>query len=137
MRCSALPLPTSRGSRCRATAPGNKPECDFGLTKSRGLDRNPDRAGHRRLATAAECEAVDGRNHRLAKIFNQVEHVLPETAGLLGLECRELRQLADVGARDECLVAGAGQNGAPHFDIVARSLESGPQVTPCRRAQGV
>ena len=70
-------------------------------------DRDPDGAGHRRLAAAAERKAVDGRDHRLAEILDEVEDLLPEAAGLLGFDRGDMRELADVGAGDECLVAGA------------------------------
>ena len=47
------------------------------------LDRDPDGAGHRRLAAAAEREAVDRGDHRLAEILDEIEHLLAEAAGLL------------------------------------------------------
>ena len=121
----------------RSAAAGNEPERHFGLAEFRGVHRDPDGARHRRLAAAAERKAVDGRDHRLAEILDEVEHLLPETAGLLGFERRDLRELADVGAGDEGLVARSGQDDAAHRGVVPRILEGGPQVLPGRRIQGV
>ena len=121
----------------RSAAARNESERDFGLAELRGLHRDPDGAGHRRLAAAAERKAIDGRDHRLAEILDEIEHLLPEAAGLLCLERRDMRELADVGAGDERLVAGAGQDDAAHRSIVSRILEGGPQILPGRRIQGV
>ena len=62
---------------------------------------------------------------------------LPEAAGLLCFERGDVRELADVGAGDERLVAGAGQDDAAHRGVVPRILEGGPQFRPCRRVEGV
>ena len=137
MSCSARPLPTSRGSRCVPPPPGTSPERDFRLAELRAFHGDPDGAGHRRLAAAAERKAVDGRDHRLAEILDEIEHLLPEAAGLLGLDRGTLRELADVGAGDESLVAGARQDDAAHRGIVARVLEGLSQVRPGRRVQGI
>ena len=137
MSCSARPLPTSRGRRCVPPPPGTSPKRDFGLAELRVLHRDPDGAGHRRLAAAAERKAIDGRDHRLAEILDEIEDLLPETAGLLRLERRDMRELADVGAGDERLVAGAGQDDAAHRSVVPRVLERRPQILPRRRIQGV
>src|SRR3984893_11556055 len=70
----------------RSAATRNESERNLRLAKFRGLYRDPDGAGHRRPATAAECKAIDGRDYRLAEIFDQIENLLPEAAGLLGFE---------------------------------------------------
>ena len=137
MSCRARPLPTSRGSRCVPPPPGTSPECDFGLAELRGLHRDPDGAGHRRLAAAAERKAIDGRDHRLAEILDEIEHLLSEAAGLLGFERRDMRELADVGAGDERLVAGARQDDAAYRGVVPRILEGRSQILPGRRIQRV
>src|SRR5713226_9632100 len=46
----------------RSAASGNKSELDFRLAEFRGLYSDPDGAGHRRLAAAAECKPVDRCN---------------------------------------------------------------------------
>ena len=121
----------------RSAAARNESQRDFGLAEFRVLHRDPDGAGHRRLAAAAERKAIDGRDHRLAEILDEIEHLLSEAAGLFGLERADMRELADVGAGDERLVAGAGQDDAAHRGVVPRILEGGPQILPGRRIQGV
>ena len=118
----------------RAAAARDESQGDLGLAEFGGLDRDPERAGHGRLAAAAQRKAVDGCNHRLAEILDEIEHALPEAAGLLGLEGRDVRELADVGAGNECLVAGARQDDAAHRRIVPGILEglpAGPSTSGC------
>src|SRR6266567_7825689 len=121
----------------RSAAARNEPERHFWLPEPRGLDREPDGASHRRLATAAECKAIDGRDHRLAEVLDEIEDFLSETAGLLGFERGDMGELADVGAGDERLVAGSRQNGAAYRSVVARILEGRSQILPGRRIQRV
>ena len=121
----------------RAAAARNESQLDFGLAELRVVHRDPDGASHRRLAAAAERKAIDRRDHRLAEVLDEIEDLLPETAGLLRLERRGMRELADVGARDECFVAGARQDDAAHCRVISRVLECGPQICPSRRVQGV
>src|SRR6202040_1333600 len=56
----------------------NESERDLGLAEFCGVHRNPDRAGHRRLASATERKTIDGRDHRLAEVLDHIEDVLPE-----------------------------------------------------------
>src|SRR5580704_13690346 len=121
----------------RSASARNEPECDFRLTKFRGVDRDPDGAGHRRLAAAAERKAVDGRDNRLAEILDQIEDVLPETAGLFGLERRDLRELADVRPRNERFVTRSRQDHATYCSVVPGIFECRSQVLPGWRIQGV
>ena len=78
-----------------------------------------------------------GRDHRLAEILDEIEDLLAEAARLLCLERRDMRELADVGAGDESLVAGACQDDAAYRGVVARILEGRPQILPGRRIQRV
>ena len=117
----------------RSAAARNESQRDFGLAKFRVLDGDPDGAGHRRLAAAAERKAIDGCDHRLAEILDEIEHLLSETAGLFGFDRRDMRELADVGAGDEGFVAGSGQDDAAHRGVVPRILEGRAQVLPGRR----
>ena len=121
----------------RAAAAGKETELHLGLAELGAVHRDPDGAGHRRLAAAAERKAVDGRDHRLAEILDEIEDLLSEAAGLFGVDRRGMRELADVGAGDERLVAGAGQDDAAHCSVVSRVLECGSQIRPGRRIQGV
>ena len=130
-------MPTSRGSRWVPPPPGSKPELHLWLAKLRALHRDADGAGHRRLATAAQCKAVDRSYHRLAEVLDEIEHRLTVTAGSFGIDCAGLREVADVSAGDEGFVARTGQDDAAHGRVVLSILEGGPQLLPCRPVQGV
>ena len=78
-----------------------------------------------------------GRDHRLAEILDEIENLLPEAAGLLGFERRDMRELADVGAGNERLVAGARQDDAAYCSVVSRILEGRSQILPGWRIQRV
>src|SRR4029077_14204734 len=95
------------------------------------------RAGHRGLAAAAQGKTIDRRNHRLAEILDEIEDLLPETAGLFGLESREVCELADIGTSDEGLVAGACQDDAADRRILTCIFEGLAQVRPGRRVQRI
>src|SRR6267154_3758465 len=51
----------------------NESQGDLGLAELCALDGDPDRAGHRGLAAAAQGKAIDGRDHRLAEILDEIE----------------------------------------------------------------
>src|SRR5262245_63147497 len=91
----------------RAAAAGKQSQLDLGLAELRVLDGDADGARHCRLATAAQCKAIDGRDHRLTEILDEIEHLLPEAAGPFGVDRTRMCELADVSAGDECLVARA------------------------------
>src|SRR6202521_5957098 len=91
----------------RSAAARNESERDFGLAELRTLRRDPDRARHRRLTATAERETIDGRDNRLPQILDDIEHLLSKTAGLFCFVRRDMRELADIGAGDERLVARA------------------------------
>ena len=137
MSCRARPFPTSRGRRWVPPPPGTSPSVTSGWPNFAFVHRDPDGASHRRLAAAAERKAIDRRDHRLAEVLDEIEDLLPETAGLLRFERRGMRELADVGARYECLVAGAGQDDAAHCRVISRVLECRSQIRPGRRIQGI
>ncbi len=137
MSCSARPFPTSRGRRCVPPPPGTSPELHFGLAELCALDGDPDGASHRRLAATAERKAIDCGDHRLAEVLDEIEDLLSEAAGLFCVDRRGVRELADVGARDERFVAGSGQDDAAHRGVVPRIFESCSQVRPCWSIQGV
>src|SRR5215469_254187 len=121
----------------RAAAAGKQSQLDLRLTELRMLDRDADGAGHCRLAAAAQCKAVDCRDHRLSEILDEIEHLLPVAAGPLGVDRTRMRELADVGAGNECLVARAGENDAAHGSVIPCILERSSQILPRRRVQGV
>src|SRR6266404_1955856 len=131
------PLADQTRQPLRAAAARDESQGDLGLAEFGGLDRDPEGAGHGRLAAAAQRKAVDRCEHRLAKILDEIEHALPEAAGLLGLDGRHIRKLGDVGTGNECLGAGARQDDAAHRRIVPGILEGLPQVRPRRGIEGV
>src|SRR6516165_2933564 len=102
-------MASARGIR---SAAGKQSQLDLGLAELRVLDSDADGARHCRLATAAQRKAVDGRDHRLAEILDEIEHLLPGAAGPFGVDRTRVRELADIGAGDECLVARTGENDA-------------------------
>src|SRR5258708_7328482 len=67
----------------RTATAGQQAELHLGLSELGMFGGDSDRASHRRLAASAKRKAIDGCDHRLAKIFNQVEHALTEPAGFL------------------------------------------------------
>ena len=73
----------------------------------------------------------------LPRVLDEIEHLLPVTAGPFGFDCARLRQVADIGAGDEGFIARARQDDAAHGRIILRILEGAPQVLPGRRIQGV
>jgi len=100
-------LPTNRGSRCVPPAPGMSPSATSGwpnfavstailMVHAIAVSQPPPSA---KPLTAA----ITG----FAEVLDEIEDFLPETAGLLGLERGHVRELADVGAGDERLVAGS------------------------------
>ena len=97
---------------------------------NRAFRCHPDGARHRRLAPATERKAVDGGDHRLTEVFDEGEDVLPIPARPLGLDGREVSDLADVRSRDERFVSRPGEDDTAHRGIITRALERGSQVLP-------
>ena len=64
----------------RAGVAGDQAEIDFRLSELRGVGGEPQRAGHRQLAAAAERVAVDRGDDRLAEVLDEIEDVLPGSA---------------------------------------------------------
>src|SRR5580704_6742718 len=121
----------------RSAAARKQSERDLRLAELRTVHRDPDGARHRGLAAAAERKAVDGRDHRLAEILDEIEHRLAEAARPFCVDRSRMRELANVGTGDEGFVAGSSQDDATHGRVVACVLESGPQVLPRRCIQSV
>src|SRR5439155_18471375 len=102
----------------RSTVARNKPELDLGLSELRRLGRDADVAGHGQLASAAQCEAVDGGDDRLRRRLESTENGL---AALRERFCRYRAvplELPDIGSGDES-AAGAGEDCTA--DIGART----------------
>src|SRR4029450_12739290 len=94
----------------RPRVTGNQSEVDLGLRELGRVSREAQRARHRQLAAAAERKAVDRRDYRFAEVLDHVEHVLTGERVLAAAGRRLDRELVDVSARDERLLAGPGQD---------------------------
>ena len=113
-------MPTSRGSRCVPPYPGTQAELHLRLAEPRAFARNAQGAGHRELTATAERKSLDRGNHRLAAGLDPAKDALPSPCQLLALRCRERRQLADVGACGEGLLACPGQDDGPHRSLAGK-----------------
>ena len=109
----------------RPGKPRNQAQVDLRLTESGRVGRQPQRAGHRQLAAAAEREAIDGRDDRLAEVLHRVEHPLPKPSVIPSARWREPGELVDVGAGHERLRAGACQDNRANAGVCAE-LGKGP-----------
>ncbi len=98
-------FPNEARQALRAAKTGDDAELDFRLTEPGILRGQPQGAGQRDFAAAAEGEAVDGRNDGLAEVLDEIEHRLSFAGELGGLDGRDGGNLRDVGAGDECAVA--------------------------------
>ena len=107
-------LPDEARQPLRAGVAGKDAEVDFGLAEPGGVGREPQRARHRELAAAAERVAVDRGDDRLAQVLDEIEHVLAGERVLAARDRRLHRQLVDVGAGDERLLARAGEDDDAH-----------------------
>ena len=63
----------------RSTVAGDEPELDLGLTQAGGLTGEPHGAGHGEFASAAQSEAVDERDDRLAAGLDEPKDGLSAT----------------------------------------------------------
>ena len=125
IRSIALALPTARVSRCVPPMPGMTPSLisgwpNFALSAAMMMSHM-----HRELAAAAEREARDRRDHRLAHARDAIP-VAGEVAheGVhVGLACH----LLDVGAGRERLL-GAGDDHAADVVVGLERVDRGGQL---------
>src|SRR4030095_8645748 len=96
----------------RAAVSRNQAEVDLRLTDPRRIARDPQRTRHGKLASAAEREAIDGSDDRLAHVLDEIEDMLPGGGAVAAAGRRLLRELVDVGAGDEGTVASPGNDDA-------------------------
>src|SRR5207244_6811847 len=92
---------------------------------------------HRELAAAAEREAVDRRDHRLAEVLDHVEDVLAGERGLAAAGRRLHRELVDVRACDERLFARAGHDDRAHILVTLQIEHRAAQLVNRLRVQRV
>src|SRR2546430_2639283 len=104
---------------CSAAA-RNDSQLDFRLSELRALRGHSNGAGHRSLAAAPEREPIDGRDHRLAQVLDEIEDLLSVRAGLFRLDGGDPGELADVGSGDERPVASSGPADTAHLSAMPR-----------------
>src|SRR4029453_15411384 len=100
----------SRDARAPPAVAGDDPELDLGRAEARVLGGDPDRAREGELAPSPERVAVDGRDHGLSERLELADDRLTAPGVFAALERRQLRELPDVGARDERLLARSGHD---------------------------
>ena len=108
----------------RAADAGNDAELDLGLAELRVVGGDDDVAHHRELAAAAEREARDRRDHRLAHPRDAIP-VRREVA-LEDVDVGLVRHLLDVGAGRERLL-GAGDDHAADLLVGLERVDRGGQ----------
>ena len=121
----------------RPAVAGDEAELDLGLAELGVLAGQAHGAGQRQLAASAEREAVDAGDDRLAQVLDGIDDGLPAVGVLLGRDRRLLRQLADVGAGDESLLARSGEDDHAHLGVVFGGGEGLAQLVHGGHAQGV
>ena len=115
----------------------NQAEQNLWLSELRGLGRESQCAGHRQLAAAAEREAVNCRDDRLAEGLEQVEHVLAGQRVLAPAGRRLDTEFVDVGAGHERLVAGSGHDQHADGDVLLQFEDRPPQFVERLRIERV
>src|SRR4029077_21189778 len=77
------------------------------------------------------------RDHRLREALDELEYLLPALRRLLAADRRLGRELVDVGAGDEGLLAAAGDDHRAHGIVVARRLKRAVDLRQRLRVQRV
>ena len=93
-------------------------EARLGQAHPRVLGRDAEAAGHRELEASAVGVAVDGGDRRHRKALEALQDRLSTARVLAALDGRQLRELADVGARDERLLARARDDETPQVAVI-------------------
>src|SRR5688572_25486789 len=112
----------------RAAVPRDDAQTHLGQAHLRAGARRAQRAGERELEAAAQREAVEAGDRGLAHALQAREDLLAEGGQVLRLERLHLRQLVDVGAGHEGLVAGAGHDQAAHGRVGLELVEGGREL---------
>jgi hypothetical protein len=107
-----------------SAAAGDDAEVDLGLAEARRLARDADVARERQLAAAAETEAVNHGDDGLGEGIDGGEERAPGHHVALRDGGAPL-ELTDVGARDESLLARAGDDDDADGLVLAQLFERG------------
>ncbi len=115
------------GESLGPSPPRNDPQVDLGLAQL-GVGRGvPDVAGQGELAAAAEREAVDGCDGRLAHRLEQPARLVAERAPLLRLVDVQPAHVLDVRSGDEGSVARAREDDDSRVDTARKLGQPIPQ----------
>src|SRR6185437_6302837 len=121
----------------RAAVAGQDAEADLRLAKASGLRRDAYAAGHRKFAAAAERVAVDRGDDGLGQRLDAAEDALRASSELSGI-CRVYRrELADVRAGGEGLLACSAQKDDADGSIVAKRSDALVQLAQHRGVERV
>ena len=120
-----------------AAVPGNQAEIDLRLTEFRRVRRDTKRARHRELTAAAERETIDGGDCRFAEVLEEIEDALATKGLFASSRGRLLRQLVDVGAGNERLVASSGDHDDADRLVAPEIDERGLELVQRPGAEGV
>ena len=127
------PRPTMRGRRCVPPAPGMMPRRGLGQAEDGVLGRDAQVAGQGQLAAAAQRVAVDGRDAspRRGLSMADMSRELMEASASSRRRCADG---VDVGAGDEGLVAGAGddEHGGARLRAPRPARGGTPRRSRCR-----
>src|ERR1051326_2842951 len=121
----------------RAAIAGNNAELDLRLAELGIFAGQAHGAGHGNFTSAAEGKAIDAGDYRLAEVLNQVERGLALVRVCLGFYRIVLRELVDVGAGDERLLARTGENDDTNLLILFQFAKHLPQLLHGGHVEGV
>src|SRR5262245_10185210 len=110
----------------RAAEAGRDPEVRLGLPHPRALFEEPEVAGHRDLAAAAERVAVDRGDDGLGEPLDLPHHAVTEADEGVDVVAGEGR--AEVGAGAEDAVARPGDDDRVHRVVALHRVERGVEV---------
>ena len=103
----------------------------------RVLGRDADVAGERHLEPAAEAEAMDRGDDRLAHPLERGDPVVVHALAAILAERCDGRELLDVGAGAKPALAGAAQQDGAHRRVTLRLAQPGRQLLAHRAVDRV
>src|SRR5881398_586004 len=123
-----VPLAHETRQALRAAITGRDAELHLRLTELCGLTRDPEMARHGELAPPAQGIPVHGGDDRLAAGLEAAQHRLATLRPRLAVERALLREIRDVGPRDEGFGAGAREDGTPDRRLRRHALRGVGQL---------
>src|SRR5688572_16931935 len=114
--------PDETGQPLRAAPARRNPQADFRLRKAGILRGEANIAGDGKLATAAECVAIDGGDDRLWQAFDGAGERLSLAPERHAPGRGEIDHLLDISACGERAVTGAGEDDDPDRAILTERV---------------